>query len=40
MIKTKQFKYTKLNNGNYALFNNLMLDLVFVEEKVFLKLQK
>lgn len=40
MIKTKQFKYTKLNNGNYALFNNLMLDLVFVEEKVFLKLQQ
>ena len=40
MIKTKQFKYTKLNNGNYALFNNLLLDLVFVEEEVFLKLQE
>ena len=40
MIKTKQFKYTKLNNGNYVLFNNLILDLVFVEEEVFLKLQE
>lgn len=40
MIKTKQFKYTKLNNGNYALFDNLMLDLVFVEEEAFLKLQE
>lgn len=40
MIKSKQFKYIKLNNGNYALFNNLLLDLVFVEEKVFLKLQE
>lgn len=39
MIKTKQFKYTKLNNGNYTLFNNSLLDLVFVEEEVFLKLQ-
>ena len=40
IIETKQFKYTKLNNGNYALFNNLLLDLVFVEEEVFLKLQE
>lgn len=40
MIKTKQFKYTKLNNINYALFDNLILDLVFVEEEVFLKLQE
>lgn len=40
MIKTKQFKYTKLNNGNYALFDNLILDLVFAKEEAFLKLQE
>ena len=40
MIKSKQFKYIKLNNGNYTLFNNSLLDLVFVEEEVFLKLQE
>lgn len=40
MINSKQFKYIKLNNGNYTLFNNLILDLVFAKEEAFLKLQE
>ena len=40
MIKSNKFKYIKLNNGSYTLFNKSLLDLVFVEEEVFLKLQE